>query len=309
LHPNCGFEPGTTTTLERQDDGSAGRIQGLPIRVASGLFASTNEWPDKDALNSAARSYAIGAALPGRLTWQLGMVAELVPETLRATSIVLELPGWPGHRAGQHVDVRLTAEDGYQAWRSYSIASAPEDGYVVLTVERVPGGEVSPYLAGELRTGDQLELRGPIGGYFVWDDFAREPVLLVAGGSGIVPFRSMLRHRQAAPGDVAVRLLYSARSLQDVIYRDELMHFAAYDEVDIRFALTREWPESWHGHRGRIDGRLLSEVSWPAGDRPRTFICGPTPFVETAASTLAAQGQPSDRIKTERFGGSRMRCV
>jgi ferredoxin-NADP reductase len=229
-------------------------------------------------------------------------VAEIVPETPRAASIVLELPGWPGHRAGQHVDVRLTAEDGYQAQRSYSIASAPGDGYVVLTVERVPDSEVSPYLVSELRSGDQLELRGPIGRYFVWDDCAREPVLLVAGGSGIVPFRSMLRHRQAGPCDVAVRLLYSARSLQDVIYREELMRFAAYDEVDIRFALTREWPEPWHGHRGRIDGRLLSEVSWPAGDRPRTFICGPAPFVETAASTLAAQGQPSDRIKTERFG-------
>jgi ferredoxin-NADP reductase len=229
-------------------------------------------------------------------------VAELVPETPRATSIVLELPGWPGHRPGQHVDVRLTAEDGYQAQRSYSIASAPEDGYVVLTVECVPDGEVSRCLAGELRAGDQLELRGPIGGYFVWDDSAREPVLLVAGGPGIVPFRSMLRHRQAAPGDVAVRLLYAARSLRDVIYRDELLRFAAYDEVDIRFALTREWPENWHGHRGRIDGQFLTEMSWPAGDRPHSFICGPAPFVETAASALAAQGQPPDRIKTQRFG-------
>ena len=229
-------------------------------------------------------------------------MAEIVPETPRATSIVLDLPGWPGHRAGQHVDVRLTAEDRYQAQRSYSIASAPEDGYLVLTIELVPDGDVSSYLASELRAGDQLQLRGPIGDYFVWDDYAREPVLLVADGPGIVPFRSMLRHRQATAGDVAVRLLYSARSLQDVIYRDELMRFAAYDEVDIRFALTREWPETWHGHRGRIDSGLLSEVSWPAGDRPRIFICGPTPFVETAASTLAAVGLPSGRIKTERFG-------
>ena len=229
-------------------------------------------------------------------------MAEIVPETPRATSIVLDLPGWPGHRAGQHVDVRLTAEDRYQAQRSYSIASAPEDGYLVLTIELVPDGDVSSYLASGLRAGDQLELRGPIGGYFVWDDYAREPVLLVADGPGIVPFRSMLRHRQATAGDVAVRLLYSARSLQDVIYRDELMRFAAYDEVDIRFALTGEWPETWHGHRGRIDSRLLSQVSWPAGDRPRIFICGRTPFVETAASTLAAQGLPSGRIKTERFG-------
>jgi ferredoxin-NADP reductase len=229
-------------------------------------------------------------------------VAELVPETSRATSIVLELPNWPGHLAGQHVDVRLTTEDGYQAQRSYSIASAPEDGYVVLTVERVPDGEVSPYLAGEIRTGDQFALRGPIGGCFVWKDSACEPVLLVADGPGIVPFRSMLRHRQAVPDNVAVRLLYSARSLRDVIYRDELMRFAAYDEVDIRFALTCEWPQNWHGHRGRIDGRLLSEVSWPTGDMPRSFICGPASFVETAASALAALGQPPDRIKTERFG-------
>ena len=238
------------------------------------------------------------------VSWQFGTVVELVGETPRATSIVLELPCWPGHQSGQHVDVRVTAEDGYQAQRSYSIASAPEDGYVVLTVESVPDGEVSPYLAGELRAGDQVELRGPLGGYFVWDDSAREPALLVASGSGIVPFRSMLRHRQAAPGDgdTAVRLLYSARSLQDVIYREELMRLAAFDEVDIRFALTHEWPETWHGHRGQIDSRLLSQVSWPAADRPRIFICGPPPFVEATASALAAQGQPPDRIKAERFG-------
>ena len=232
-------------------------------------------------------------------------MAEIVPETPRATSIVLDLPGWPGHRAGQHVDVRLTAQDRSQAQRSYSIASAPEDGYLVLTIERVPDGDVSSYLASGLRAGDQLELRGPIGGYFVWDDCAREPVLLVAGGAGIVPFRSMLRHRQAAAGEVAVRLLYSARSLQEVIYRDELMRFAAYDEVDIRLALTREWPQTWHGHRGRVDSGLLSEVCWPAGDRSRIFICGPTPFVDTAASTLAALGLPSGQIKTERFGPAR----
>ena len=172
----------------------------------------------------------------------------------------------------------------------------------MLTVERVRDGDVSSYLASGLRAGDQLELRGPIGGSFLWDDGAREPVLLVADGPGIVPFRSMLRHRQAAAGDVAVRLLYSARSLQDVIYRDELMRLAAYDEVDIRLALTRDWPETWRGHRGRIDSGLLSEVCWPAGDSPRIFICGPTPFVDTAASTLAALGLPSGRIKTERFG-------
>jgi ferredoxin-NADP reductase len=242
----------------------------------------------------------MGSNAPGHITtgatWQLGTVTELFPETQRAASIVLELPGWPGHRAGQHVDVRLRAADGRYVQRSYSIASAPEDGYVMLTVEHVPDGTVSPYITDALRTGDQLELRGPIGD-FAWDDSAREPALLIAGGWGIVPFRSMLRHIQAGPSDIAVRLLYSARSLQDVIYREELMRFAAYDEVDIRFALTREWPQTWHGHRGRIDGRILSEVSWPASDGPRIFICGPTPFAETVAGVLAAQGQHSDRIR------------
>jgi ferredoxin-NADP reductase len=229
-------------------------------------------------------------------TWRLGTVAEIVPETPHAVSMVLDLPGWPGHRAGQHVDVRLDATGRSLVPRSCPIASAPEDGYVMLTVERGPDGDVSASRAGELRTGDQLELRGPIGD-FVWDDSAREPALLVAGGWGIVPVRSMLRHIQAAPAGVAVRLLYSARSLQDVIYREELMRFAAYDEVDIRFALTREWPQTWHGHRGRVDGRLLSEVSWPASDKPRTVICGPTAFAETVASALVAQGQHGDQIR------------
>jgi len=236
---------------------------------------------------------------PGSLTWRLGTVAEVVPETPRATSIVLELPGWPGHRAGQHVDVRLAA-DGYQVQRSYSIASAPEDGYVVLTVERVADGVVSPYLVSELAAGDQLELRGPIGD-FRWDDSAREPVLLVAGGWGIAAFRAMLRHLQAVRGDVPVRLLYSARSLQDVIYRQELLRFAAFDEVDIRFALTRTWPESWHGHSGRIDSRLLSDVAWPAEDRARVFICGPSPFMAAVGGMLTAMGQRADRIWTVRL--------
>jgi ferredoxin-NADP reductase len=234
-----------------------------------------------------------GTALPGWRAWRLGTVAEVVPETPRATSIVLDLPGWPGHRAGQHVDVRLAASGVH---RSYSIASAPEDGYLMLTVERVANGQMSSYLAGELGAGDRLEVCGPVGD-FGWDESGHEPVLLIAGGWGIVPFRSMLRHRQAGAGEVPVRLLYSARSLQDVIYRQELMRFAAYDEVDIRLALTREWPRNWHGHRGRIDGRLLSEVSWPAGDRPRILICGPPRFAETAASVLVAQGQNPDRIR------------
>jgi ferredoxin-NADP reductase len=229
-------------------------------------------------------------------------VIELVEETPRSKSIVLELPAWPGHRPGQHVDVRLTAGDGYQAQRSYSIASGPEDGYPVLTVERLDDGEVSPYLVDELRAGDQLELRGPIGGYFVWEQSLGGPLLLVSGGSGVVPFRSILRHGAAAGSEVAVRLLYSARSLEDVIYREELMRFAAYDEVDIRFALTREWPERWRGHRGRIDRGLLNEVSWPAEVGPLIYVCGPSGFVEAVAGWLVENGHHPGRIRTERFG-------
>jgi ferredoxin-NADP reductase len=228
---------------------------------------------------------------------------ELVEETAQTTSIVLEPADWPGHDAGQHVDVRLTAEDGYQAQRSYSIASGPEDEHLVLTVERLDDGEVSPYLVGELRPGDELELRGPIGGYFVWNQSLAGPLLLIAGGSGVVPFRSMLRHRSATGSDVAVRLLYSARALDDVIYRDELTEFAtAGDGVDVSFTLTREWPENWTGHRGRIDGKLLDEVSWPAADMPLTYICGPSGFVESASGTLVGGGHDPRRIRTERFG-------
>jgi ferredoxin-NADP reductase len=242
------------------------------------------------------------AALPRRLNWQQARVVELVEETAQTTSIVLDPPDWPGHDAGQHVDVRLTAEDGYQAQRSYSIASGPEDEHLVLTVERLDDGEVSPYLVGELRPGDELELRGPIGGYFVWNQSLAGPLLLIAGGSGIVPFRSMLRHRAAAGSDVAVRLLYSARALDDVIYRDELAGFAAEDGVDVSFTLTREWPEDWTGHRGRIDGKLLDEVSWPAAEKPLTYICGPSGFVEGASGTLVGSGHDPRRIRTERFG-------
>ena len=243
------------------------------------------------------------AALPRRLNWQQARVVELVEETAQTTSIVLEPADWPGHDAGQHVDVRLTAEDGYEAQRSYSIASGPEDEHLVLTVERLDDGEVSPYLVGELRPGDELELRGPIGGYFVWNQSLAGPLLLIAGGSGIVPFRSMLRHRSATGSDVAVRLLYSARALDDVIYRDELARFAAAgDGVDVSFTLTREWPEDWTGHRGRIDGKLLDEVSWPAANMPLTYICGPSGFVESASGTLVGGGHDPRRIRTERFG-------
>jgi ferredoxin-NADP reductase len=229
-------------------------------------------------------------------------VVELVEETERTRSLVLDLPAWPGHRAGQHVDVRLTAEDGYQAQRSYSIASAPEDGHLVLTVERLEDGEVSPYLVNELRPGDQLELRGPIGGYFVWEQALGGPLLLVGGGSGVVPLRSMLRHHRASGSDTPVRLLYSARSLDEVIYPEELRELAADDRVDIRLTLTREWPEGWQGYRGRIDRALLADVAFPPAERPLAFVCGPTGFVETAASSLVDLGHEPARIRTERFG-------
>ncbi len=243
-----------------------------------------------------------GAALPGRLNWQLGRVVKLVEETVRCKSISLELPSWPGHRAGQHVDVRLTAEDGYQAQRSYSIASGPEDGHLVLTVERLNDGEVSPYLVDELQPDDELELRGPIGGYFVWEESRGGPLLLVAGGSGIVPFRSILRHRARVESGVPVRLLYSSRSLAEAIYRDELAQLSADDGVDVRFALTREWPAGWEGHRGRIDGELLAQTAWPPSERPLIYICGPSGFVETAAGALVESGHLPSRIMTERFG-------
>ena len=229
-------------------------------------------------------------------------MAELVEETPRTKSIVLERDGWPGHRAGQHVDVRLTAEDGYQAQRSYSIASAPEDDNLVLTVERLDDGEVSPYLVDELRPGDSLELRGPIGGYFVWEAALRGPLLLVAGGSGVVPLRSILRHHRAIDSKVPVRLLYSARSLSEVIYRQELTGVAANGAVDIRYTLTREQPEGWQGYGRRIDQQLLDEIAWPPSEHPLVYVCGPTAFVETAASTLVALGHEPARVRTERFG-------
>jgi ferredoxin-NADP reductase len=238
------------------------------------------------------------------LNWRLGTVVELLAETERTASIVLDVRDWPGHRAGQHVDVRLTAEDGYQAQRSYSIASAPEDDSVVLTVERLDDGEVSSYLAGELRTGDELELRGPIGGYFVWEESLGGPLMLIAGGSGIVPLRAMVRHRLARPRAVPTRLLYSARSQDELIYRDELMAASASDGVEVAFTLTRQQPAGWDGYDRRIDRELIAEVGWPPEQRPLTYVCGPTAFVEVAADALVSLGHEPGRIRTERFGAT-----
>jgi ferredoxin-NADP reductase len=229
-------------------------------------------------------------------------VVEVVDETPRCKSLVLERPALPPHRAGQHVDVRLTAEDGYRAERSYSIASAPEDPHLVLTVERLDDGEVSPYLTDELRPGDELELRGPIGGYFVWEESLGGPLLMVAGGSGIVPFRAIVRHWASGDRATPARLVYSSRTLDDVIYRTELTDHAEHDGLDLHIALTRDWPEDWHGHRGRIDRRFLDDVAWPAAEQPLVYVCGPTAFVETVAETLVQSGHEPNRIKTERFG-------
>jgi ferredoxin-NADP reductase len=235
-------------------------------------------------------------AVRGRLNWQLARVVEGVRETARTKSITLDVPDWPGHLAGQHVDVRLTAEDGYQAQRSYSIASAPEDDHLAITVQRLDDGEVSPYLTETLVPGDELELRGPIGGYFVWQEELGGPLLLVAGGSGIVPLRAILRHHRAIASGTRARLLYSARTRDDLIYRAEL---ADYDTV---VTLTAEQSEDWNGRTGRIDSDFLAEVAWPPAERPLVFICGPTGFVEAIAGALVTLGHSPARIRTERFG-------
>jgi ferredoxin-NADP reductase len=236
------------------------------------------------------------AAVRRRLTWQLARVVEVVTETARTKSLLLDPVDWAGHLAGQHVDVRLTAEDGYQAQRSYSIASAPEDGHLVLTVERLDDGEVSPYLTETLQPEDELELRGPIGGYFVWRESLGGPLLLVGGGSGVVPLRAMLRHHRAIESDIPARLLYSARTREDLIYRTEL------GEYETTITLTREQPPGWNGHTGRIDRDLLAETAWPPADRPLVYVCGPTGFVEAVADTLVALGHAPSHIRTERFG-------
>jgi ferredoxin-NADP reductase len=240
----------------------------------------------------------------GRLTWLAAEVVETVAETPRVRTLRLRTDGWTGHRAGQHLDVRLTAEDGYQAERSYSIASAP-DGELAITVERLDDGEVSPYLVDEVREGDRFEVRGPIGGYFVWDPSAPEPVLLIGGGSGVVPLMAMIRHRATAGSSAPSRLLYSSRTLGDVIYREELEELATgEDGLEVFHTLTRSQPDGWSGYGRRIDAEILREVAWPATDRPQVFVCGSTRFVDTAADGLVALGYEPQSVKTERFGAT-----
>jgi ferredoxin-NADP reductase len=250
------------------------------------------------------------APLPGvsrgaPIVWRTVTVRELIRETAHACTIVFDVPGWPGHRAGQHVDVRLTAEDGYQAERSYSIASAPEERQLALTIERIDDGEVSPYLADELRPGDEIELRGPIGGPFTWDVADGGPLLLLAGGSGLVPLMAMLRHHEAVAGAVEVRLLVSARRLDDLLFREELERHAARAGVVVEVTLTREQPDDRGGilrHAGRIDAPMLTALGPPPDVAPRAFVCGPTPFVEHAADLLVALGHEPGSVRTERFG-------
>jgi ferredoxin-NADP reductase len=238
-----------------------------------------------------------------RLVWRIGEVLETHPETPRTKSIILDVPGWEGHKAGQHVDIRLTAEDGYQAQRSYSIASAPEDGRLAIVVERLEDGEVSPYLTDELRAGDGLELRGPIGGWFTWEAKEGGPLLLVGAGSGIAPLMAMIRHRAAARSDVPTRLLYSSRSREDTIYVEELDHLAAEDAaLEVIHTLTRSQPPGWTGYSRRIDREMLDAVAPSPQERPLAFVCGPTPLVETVATVLVELGHDPARVKTERFG-------
>jgi ferredoxin-NADP reductase len=239
-----------------------------------------------------------------RRAWQTATVDSVVDETATVRTISLAVPDWAGHEAGQHLDIRLTADDGYRAERSYSIASAPGEP-VAITVERLEDGEVSPYLTEDVRPGDEIELRGPIGGYFVWDPAGPDgaaPLVLLAGGSGVVPLRAMLRHRSRTGSSVPVRLLYSARRLTDVIYRSELA--AEPDGVEVIYTLTRQQPPGWTGYARRVDQAMIAEVAWPEAQAPLAYVCGPTSFVEAASSDLVALGYPPQRVKTERFGAT-----
>lgn len=239
---------------------------------------------------------------PPRLVWRVAEVLEIIDETPRVRSLVLKIPDWPGHLPGQHVDVRLTAEDGYQAQRSYSIASAPESGHVMLTIERITEGEVSPYLTEIVVPGDRFELRGPIGGYFVWTAHVGGPLMLVAGGSGIAPLMAMIRHRAAAGDTSPALLLYSSRTWDDIIYREELAALAEQDDsLQIVHTLTRVQPPGWTGLRRRIGTDVLGGLMLKQAE-PRIYLCGPTSLVEDVSRSLVELGFDPRSIRTERFG-------
>lgn len=243
------------------------------------------------------------AGIPARLAWRRATVLRNIDETPRVKSLVLDVPGWAGHRAGQHLDVRLTAEDGYQTERSYSISSAPAEPQVTLTIERLDDGEVSPYLTDELHPGDELEVRGPIGGWFTWRPEEGGPLLLVAGGSGVAPLMAMIRQRAAVRSPVPVSLLYSSRTYDEIIFREELDRSAVADgDLMVDYTLTRSQPPGWQGYIRRIDRAMLEAVAWAPEEHPMIFVCGPTPLVESVATLCVGLGHSPERIKTERFG-------
>ena len=239
-------------------------------------------------------------AIPGRLNWLVATLAAARVETETARTLIFDVPDWTGHMAGQHVDVKLTAEDGYSAQRSYSIASAPDGARLELTVQRIADGEVSPYLTDVLGPGDPLELRGPIGGWFVWNPSATAPVLLVAGGSGIVPLMAMIRAHGATGSKVPLRLIYSVRTPADIIYASELSERSGASPLEITYLYTRAAPQG--APTGRISADVVARSAWPPEAKPAVFICGPTGFVETAADLLVAAGHHPGAVKTERFG-------
>lgn len=239
-----------------------------------------------------------------RAVWREAAVVESIPSTSRSRVLRLQAPGWPGSLPGQHVDVRLTAEDGYQAVRSYSLGLAGDGESIELGVAEVPDGEVSPYLVHDIAPGDALEVLGPLGGYFVWHEDDPSPVQLIAGGSGIVPLRAMARARVAAATSQPFRLLVSVKTPEDAIYREDLEVLGADGGVDLTWAYTRAAPEGWKGRAGRVTAEILDAAVWPVAEDPLIFVCGPTGFVEFVARTLVARGHPAGRIKTERFGGA-----
>jgi ferredoxin-NADP reductase len=243
------------------------------------------------------------AGIPARLEWRRASVLRHIDETPRVKSLVLDVPGWAGHRAGQHLDVRITAEDGYQTERSYSISSAPAEPQVTLTIERLGDGEVSPYLTDVLHPGDELEVRGPIGGWFTWRPEEGGPLLLVAGGSGIAPLMAMIRQRAAVRSPAPVCLLYSSRTYNEIIFREELDRSVAADEdLMVTYTLTHSQPPGWQGYIRRIDRAMLEAVAWAPEEHPMIFVCGPTPLVESVATLCVGLGYSPEHIKTERFG-------